>query len=49
VLRTVGVGFGIEDRFALARSVRENARTDHARIGSINRLEMNEIGNRPLA
>jgi hypothetical protein len=49
VLRTVGVGFGIEHRFALARSVREDARTDQARIGSINRLEMIEIRNRSYA
>jgi hypothetical protein len=49
VLRTVGFGFGIEDRFALARSVREDARTDQARIGSINRLGMIEIGNRSYA
>ena len=49
MLRTVGVGFGIEDRFALARFVREDARTDRTRFGSGNQLETNEIGNRPLA
>jgi hypothetical protein len=49
VLRTVVFGFGIEGRLALARFVRENARTDQAKIGSRNRLEMNEIGNRSYA
>jgi hypothetical protein len=38
-----------EDRETLAWFVRENARTDQARAGSSNRIEMNEIGNRPLA
>jgi hypothetical protein len=47
--RTTGVARRNEDRETLARSVREDARTDQARIGSINRLEMSEIGNRPHA
>jgi hypothetical protein len=38
-----------EDREALAWFVRENARTDQARLGSRKQLETNEIGNRPLA
>jgi hypothetical protein len=38
-----------ENRQALARMVRENARTDQGRLGSVNRLKTNEIGNRPLA
>jgi hypothetical protein len=38
-----------DDPVALARAVRENARSHQVRLGSINRLEMNEIGNRPLA
>jgi hypothetical protein len=33
VLRTVGVGFGIEDRLALARIGRERGRRDQAKLG----------------
>jgi hypothetical protein len=49
VLRTVGLARLNEVRHALARVVRENARTDQGRLGSVNRLKTNEIGNRPLA
>jgi hypothetical protein len=47
--RTTGVARRNEDRETLARVVRENARTDQARFGTVNQLETNEIGNRPLA
>jgi hypothetical protein len=47
--RRTGVARRNEDRETLAWFAREDARTDQARIGSINRLGMNEIGNRPLA
>jgi hypothetical protein len=49
VLRTVGVGFGIEDRLALATIERDNARTDRAMFEAGNRLDMNEIRNRSYA
>jgi hypothetical protein len=49
VLRTVGFGFEIEDRFALATTERDNARTDRAKLEASNRLETNEIGNRSYA
>jgi hypothetical protein len=47
--RTIGVARLNEDRVALARVDRENARTDQARSESGNQPEENEIRNRPLA
>jgi hypothetical protein len=49
VLRTVGVGFVIKDRFALATIERDDAKTDRPKLGASNRLEENEIGNRSYA
>jgi hypothetical protein len=49
VLRTVGLARLNEVRHALARVVRENARTDQARFGTVNQLETNKIGNRSYA